>query len=94
MSEPDWRLLMELVRKLTEDMRSVRDDQQAMREEMKEMRHDLEAQIHDLRLEMKDGFARVDRDIANLRQTVFAYHSSVIGQGALITELDLSLIHI
>jgi len=72
-----------------------------MREDMKEMREIMATKddIADVRSEMKSGFADVASDmillekrlsdqIVGLRRAVMEYHSSTIGHGVLMTEMD------
>ncbi len=93
-SEPD-NLVLQLLRDLRADMGNVRA-------EMGDMRAELKADIHSLRADVASDLLAMDarqaaehkqtRDqIVGLRRAVVEYHTSVIGHGILISELEARL---
>ena len=66
---------------LQDDIRQLRSDTHGIRAEMHGIRSELKAEIAALRSETRAEFA-------TLRQTVTQYHSSVLGHGILISDLE------
>lgn len=66
-----------------------------MRAELGEMRADLKSDMHSLRADMAADLIDVRKDlgaqIVGLRRAVVDYHTSVIGHGVLISDLDARL---
>ena len=65
---------------LRTEMNDVRSQMHDVRSQM----HDVRSQMHDMRSQMND----MRSQIGGLRQQVTEYHSSVLGHGILISELD------
>ncbi len=93
-SEPD-NLVLQLLR----DMRAEMGN---MRAEMGDMRAELKADIHSLRADVASDLLAIDarqaaeheqtrEQIVGLRRAVVEYHTSVIGNGILISELEARL---
>ena len=99
--EPD-NLILRMLREMRAEMAGMREvmatkgDLAELRAEMRSDMHSLRAEVAsdlaDLRAEVKSDIkaARADLgdQIAGLRQQVIQYHSSVIGHGVLIGDLE------
>lgn len=94
MAEPE-NLVLQLLREMRGEMAD-------MRSEMHGIRDDLRAEIHSLRADVasdlhtfdaKLGALRKDLSdqIVGLRRAVVDYHSSVVGHGVIISELEARL---
>ena len=63
-----------------------------MREELAKLRADLTAEINSLRADVASDMLAIEKRtnerIEGLRQTVVQYHSSVVGHGFLISDLE------
>jgi hypothetical protein len=63
-----------------------------MRAEMADMRSELRGEIHSLRADVASDLMTVEKrlgdQIVGLRRAVMEYHSSAVGHGALISELE------
>lgn len=83
----DLAAIYQLLGTVAADVRTLKEDVQylklvkADKSEVADLRAELRGSITDLRGEMRAS-------IADLRQTIVEYHSSVIGHGILISELD------
>ena len=97
-SEPD-NLVLQLLRDMRADMTGMRAE---LKGDIKELRSELKADIHSLRadvasdlLAMGAGQAaehkQTREQIVGLRRAVVEYHTSVIGHGILISELEARL---
>ena len=80
-------------------LRGIRSEMGALRAEMGELRSELKADINSLRADVASDLLTMRakseaqhkatrEQVDGLRRQVFEYHSSVIGHGMLISELD------
>ncbi|MGO9742170.1 MAG: hypothetical protein ACLPN5_11780 [Roseiarcus sp.] len=92
-SEPD-NLVLQLLREMRGDIARIeakidqKVDAAEMRSEMRSLRADFASDLH--RLDGKIDMTRkeLSEQIVGLRRAVTDYHSTVIGHGVLISELD------
>jgi hypothetical protein len=98
--EPE-NLVLELLRGIRAEVAEIQS-QMATKAELAQLRADLKADMNSLRAdvasdlltlraEVKADFKAMGDQVAGLRRAVFEYHSSVIGHGMLISELDARL---
>lgn len=95
--EPD-SLVLRLLREMRADLGDMRAEITEIRAEIADVRtvmatkSDLQSEINSLRADVASDIALLRKDvgdqIAGLRQAVTHYHSSVIGHGVLITDLE------
>jgi hypothetical protein len=76
-SEPD-SLILQLLREMRADIANVRDE---LKSDVRSLRADVAADFVATRKE-------VNQQIVGLRRAVIEYHTSVIGHGILISELE------
>jgi hypothetical protein len=91
MSEEPENFTLALLRKLDAKVDSLRDEVSAMREVMvtkAEMRSEINTLRADVASDMVHLEKRLGDQIVGLRRSVMEYHSSVIGHGVLLTELE------
>lgn len=97
MADPD-NLVLALLREMRADMTAMRGEM-ATKADLAEARAELRSEIHFLRADVASDIQRLDRrieitrkelseQVAGLRRAVREYHSSAIGHGVLISELD------
>jgi chromosome segregation ATPase len=89
-NEPE-NLVLQLLRDMREKMATkddIADLQSEMRSEMHSLRADVASDLH--RLDNKIDVTRkeLSEQIVGLRRAVVEYHSSVIGHGAIIADLE------
>lgn len=99
--EPD-NLVLRMLREMRTEM-ATKDDLAAIKRDMAELRADMRSEMHSLRADVASDIAAVRAElkaesksirrdlgdqIAGLRQQVVQYHSTVIGHGVLIGELE------
>jgi hypothetical protein len=86
MSEPE-SLILELLRAMRADMASMREDM-ATKADIADVR----SEIHSLRADVASDLLvmrkEIGEQIVGLRRAVVEYHSSVIGHGTIISELE------
>lgn len=95
--EPD-SLVLRLLREMRAEIGDMRAEMADMRAEIVDVRtgmatkSDLRSEINSLRADVASDIAVLRKDvgdqIAGLRHAVTHYHSSVVGHGVLITELE------
>jgi ATP-dependent Clp protease ATP-binding subunit ClpA len=89
MSEAPENLVLALLRDMRGEIAELRSE---MRAEFSNVRSELRSELRSLRADvasdMMDLEKRLEVQIAGLRRAVMEYHSSAIGHGVLITELD------
>lgn len=95
--EPD-SLILRLLREMRAEIGDMRGDIvdiraiMATKNDLAEVRAELRSEINSLRADVASDIALLRKDvgdqIAGLRHAVTQYHSSVIGHGILISELD------
>lgn len=98
MSDEPENFTLALLRKIDAKVDTLRDDVSAMRGDMENMRvamatkADLRSEINSLRADVASDMLvqekRLSDQIVGLRRSVMEYHSSVIGHGVLLTELE------
>ena len=97
-SEPD-NLVLQLLRDMRVEMGDMRTE---LKSGAKELRAELKADIHSLRADVASDLLAMDarqaaehkqtrEQIVGLRRAVVEYHTSVIGHGVLISELEARL---
>ncbi len=98
MSDAPESMMLQLMRQMRAeigDMRAV----MATKSDLAELRAELRSEIHSLRVDIAADFIDVDKKIAGvrrdlgdqivgLRRAVIDYHTTVIGHGALISDLE------
>ena len=91
MSDEPENFTLALLRKIDAKVDSLRDDVTAMREVMV-TKDELRSEINSLRADVASDMLvqekRLSDQIVGLRCSVMEYHSSVIGHGVLLTELE------
>lgn len=95
--EPE-NFTLALLRKIDAKVDNLRDEVSAMRSDMEDIRlamatkADLRSEINSLRADVASDMLvqekRLSDQIVGLRRSVMEYHSSVIGHGVLLTELE------
>ncbi len=70
---------------LRSEMNSLRGE---LRSEINSLRADVAADLHELRAEMASQQKETREQIVGLRRAVIEYHSTVVGHGILISELE------
>ena len=93
MAEPD-NLVLQLLRNMRDDVTGLRGDMASMREVMatKEDIADVRSEVRSLRADVASDLLAVEKRIGDkivgLRRAVVEYHSSAVGHGMLISEMD------
>lgn len=91
MSEEPENFTLVLLRKIDAKVDNLRDEVSAMREVMA-TKAELRSEINSLRADVASDMLvmekRLGDQIAGLRRSVMEYHSSAIGHGVLLTELE------
>jgi hypothetical protein len=98
MSEEPENFTLALLRKLDAKVDALRDEMSAMRGDVATMRDvmatkaELRSEINSLRADVASDMLTLEKrlgdQIVGLRRSVMEYHSSVIGHGVLLTELE------
>jgi len=78
MADEPENLVLQLLREIRERMDTNTAD---LRSEMHSLRADVAADMHDLEKKLSE-------QISGLRKDVMAYHSSALGHGLIISELE------
>jgi len=93
MTEPE-SLVLQLLRNMRAEMAS-KSDMSDLRSEIADVRSeiaDVRSEVRSLRADVASDFLTVEKrlseQIVGLRRAVMEYHSSAIGHGVLISELD------
>ena len=96
-SEPE-NLTLELLRAMRADISVMRSDisdirgTMATKSDVADLRSELKSDMHTLRADMAADLLATRKDlgeqIVGLRRAVIEYHTSVIGHGVLISELE------
>lgn len=90
MSEEPDNLILHMLREIgdiRENMAS-RDGVADVRSEMKSLRADVASDIYQLDAKIDKSRGELGDQIVGLRRAVIEYHSSVIGHGMIISELE------
>lgn len=95
-TEPD-SLILQMLREMRADM-ATKDDVVAVKGDIAAMRSefsDLKADFNSLRADVASDMMALRKDVGDrivgLRRAVVEYHTSVIGHGVLISELEARL---
>jgi len=95
MSDEPESLVLRLLREMRADMADMRADMRAnmaTKAELADVKAELRSEMHSLRVDVVSDITLLRKDlgdqIAGLRRAVTHYHSSVVGHGVLITELE------
>jgi hypothetical protein len=93
-AEPE-NLVLELLRGIRADMVELKTDASELKTDMSDVKSDMHSLRADVasdfllvRREIKDTRQEMNEKIVGLRRAFIEYHSSIIGHGVLITELD------
>lgn len=95
--EPD-NLVLRILSEMRTEMASMRVDM-ATKDDLAELRAEMRSEMHSLRADVASDLATLDakldrtrkdlsEQIAGLRRSVVEYHTSVVGHGVLISELE------
>jgi hypothetical protein len=85
-NEPD-NLVLEMLRGMRTDM-ATKADVASVRREMADNKTELKSDINSLRADLTSTRKELGEQIVGLRRAVVEYHSSTIGHGILISELE------
>ncbi|QGM45162.1 hypothetical protein [Methylocystis heyeri] len=94
MTEEPQNLVLALLREMRAEMADMRAEMADVRAEMatKSELADLRSEVHSLRADVASDLLTVEKRLADqivgLRRAVMEYHSSAVGHGALISELE------
>ena len=94
LTEPPDNLVLVLLREMRADMATkndvadLRSEMNDLRSEMKSLRADVASDIHGLDAKIDKTRKEISEQIVGLRRAVVEYHSSVVGHGMLISELE------
>jgi hypothetical protein len=99
-TEPESLILL-MLRDMRADM-ATKGDVMALRSDFDDLKSELKSDIHSLRADVASDILGVQADIqktrkelgeqiTGLRRSVMEYHSSVIGHGVLISDLEARL---
>jgi hypothetical protein len=94
MSEEPDSVILQLLRQMRAEIGDVRSGVGSVRAEMatKNDIADVRSEIHSLRADVASDFATLAKStgdqIVGLRRAVVEYHTSVIGHGSIISELE------
>ena len=98
MTEEPASLILELLRQMRAELGDVRSDISDVRKDMAtkadlaSLRADVAADMHTLRADVASDILTTRKDIGEqivgLRRAVIDYHTSVIGHGVIISELE------
>src|SRR6185437_7693396 len=98
MTEEPASLILELLRQMRAELGDVRSDvseiraDSATKSDMNALRADVAADMHTLRADVAADILSARKElseqIVGLRRAVIEYHTSVIGHGVLISELE------
>ncbi|WP_442580640.1 hypothetical protein ACSBOB_01150 [Mesorhizobium sp. ASY16-5R] len=90
-TEPD-SLILQLLRQMRAELGTVRAEVETIRAEMKDEFAEVRSEMHSLRADVASDLLvarkETSEQIVGLRRAVIEYHSSVIGHGVLISELE------
>jgi hypothetical protein len=91
MSEEPASLILELLRQMRAELGDVRSDM-ATKADLASLRSDVAAEMHSLRADVAADILTARKElgeqIVGLRRAVIDYHTSVIGHGVIISELE------
>lgn len=94
MSEEPDNLILHMLREMRREIGDIRQDMATkndiadVRSEIKSLRADVASDIHQLDAKIDRTRSELSDQIVGLRRAVIEYHSSVIGHGMIISELE------
>jgi chromosome segregation ATPase len=94
MTEEPASLILELLRQMRAelatkaDLESVRSEVANLRSEVGDVKSDMHSLRADVAADILSTRKELGEQISGLRRSVIEYHTSVIGHGALISELE------
>ncbi len=97
MSDEPESLILQLLRDMRAEIGDMRSDMATksdiadLRSEMTSLRADVAADLHDMHDEIVVVRKDLSDQIVGLRRAVMEYHTSVIGHGVIISELEARL---
>lgn len=80
-------LVLRLLRDLRENM-AAKDDISDLRSEIRSLRADVASDLHTLDAKIDTTRKDISEQIVGLRRAVINYHSSVVGHGNIIADLE------
>lgn len=86
MAEPE-NLVLQLLREMRDDLAGVREGM-ATKADVSDLRSDMQSLRADVASDLLTIEKRMSEQIVGLRRAVMEYHSSAIGHGILISELE------
>jgi chromosome segregation ATPase len=87
MSQEPENLVLQLLREMRDKM-ATKDDVADLRSDMTSLRADVAADLHSLDAKVDKTRKELSEQIVGLRRAVVEYHSSAVGHGMLISELE------
>jgi archaellum component FlaC len=92
MAEQPNNLVLELLRGLRTEVGGVKSDIQSVRNELKSVKDELKGDINSLRADVASDLLKMQKEtreqIGGVRRALTEYHSSVVGHGIQISELQ------
>ncbi|MBL1256402.1 hypothetical protein [Methylocystis sp. Sn-Cys] len=96
MADEPENLVLQLLREMRGEMADMRSEMHGIRDglrtEIRSVRDDLHSEINSLRADVASDFLTIEKrlgdQIVGLRRAVVDYHSSVVGHGVIISELE------
>ncbi|MDJ0447892.1 hypothetical protein [Methylocystis sp. JR02] len=96
MADEPENLVLQLLREMRGEMGDMRSEMHGIRDglrtEIRSVRDDLHSEINSLRADVASDFLTIEKrlsdQIVGLRRAVVDYHSSVVGHGVIISELE------
>lgn len=85
MSNEPENLVLQLLREMRTEMKDMKLE---LKEDIHSLRADVASDIHSLDAKIDASRKSVSEQIVGLRRAVVDYHSSVIGHGIIISELE------
>ena len=89
--QPD-NLVLELLRGMRTDLGDVKADVKSLRAEMKSLREEVASDMKSLRADVASDLLNMQKEtreqIVGVRRALIEYHSSVVGHGMQISELQ------
>jgi hypothetical protein len=91
MTDEPASLILELLRQMRAEL-ATKSDLDSVRSEVAGLRSEVKSDMHTLRADVASDFLSTRKElgeqIVGLRRAVIEYHTSVIGHGVLISELE------
>ena len=87
MTEEPASVIIELLRQMRAELGDVRSEM-ATKADLASLRADVAADLHSMQADLLTTRKELGEQIVGLRRAVMEYHTSVIGHGVLISELE------